>query len=260
MSTSKGSGVGFADVTEVLSPRMLRFLMIRSRPNQVIDFDPNRDVDIVNLYNKHDDVERAAWGLDVKQPEAVTQRFDRMHFYTYPERGEHTTRSKPVRPSFRVAALVGQANEEVDDAVATLRAMGHLPPGKGDSEVAERIEEARRWLGAYAPESKLRIELQTSIPDSIAIGNAEASIFGELAALLRGHLEENAPLTEDSFKTAIFAALRSAEVNPRAFFGLAYEVLLGRSDGPAMSPFLLSMGARTLPLLDLAAARAQSRP
>jgi lysyl-tRNA synthetase class 1 len=257
MSTSKGSGVGFADVTEVISPRMLRFLMIRSKPNQVIDFDPNRDVDIVNLYNKHDSVERAAWGLEDKQPEAVVQRFDRMHFYTYPDRGDHRSSPLPVRPSFRVAALVGQANETEEGAVAALRAMGHLPPGRGDAEVTLRIEEAKRWLEAYAPQSTLRIELRDSLDGALEIGQDEAGVFGTLATLLRAHLDGSAAQTEDSFKTAMFSALRSADLDPRAFFGLAYRVLLGRDDGPAMSPFLLSMAARTLPMLDAAAAAGQ---
>lgn len=252
MSTSKGAGVGFADVTEVLSPRMLRFLMIRPRPNQVIDFDPNRDADIVNLYNKHDSVELAAWGLEEKQPEAVVQRFDRMHFYTYPERGDHRQRPHPVRPSFRAAALVGQAHDTDEGAVAALRVMGHLPEGRGDEEVAERIREAKRWLGAYAPDSRLRIELVAGIDPGLEIGSAEAEVFGELARRLREHVEGHSPRTEDSFKTEIFAALRERELQPRAFFQLAYRVLLGREDGPAMSPFLLSMGARALPLLEAA--------
>jgi len=250
MSTSKGSGVGFVDVTEVLSPRMLRFLMIRSRPNQVIDFDPNRDVDIVNLYNKHDAVERAAWGLEDKQPEAVVQRWDRMHFYTYPARGDHRSRPIPVRPSFRVSALVGQANETQEGAVSALRAMGHLPVERGEDEVGRRIDEATRWLGAYAPGSALRIELQEALPPSLVITEAEASVFGSLAGLLRAHLSGGSPQTEDSFKSAIFGALCAQEMNPREFFVLAYRVLLGRPDGPAMSPFLLSVGARALPLLD----------
>ena len=52
----------------------------------------------------------------------------------------------------------------------------------------------------------------------------------------------------------MFAALRAADLNPRAFFGLAYRALLGREDGPAMSPFLLTMGEKVLPLLEDAAA------
>jgi len=255
MSTSKGSGVGFVDVTEVLSPRMLRFLMIRSRPNQVIDFDPNRDVDIVNIYNKHDSVERAAWGFEEKQPEAVVQRWDRIHFYTYPDRGEHRSQPAPVRPSFRVSALVGQASDSQSEAVASLRAMGHLPPDRGDAEVGQRIEEAGRWLGAYAPDSSLRIELQSVLPEDIPVAVPEATVFAELAALLRSHLDGSSPQTEDSFKTAMFSALRASQLNPREFFSLGYRVLLGRPDGPAMAPFLLSMGDRALPLLDEAAAR-----
>jgi lysyl-tRNA synthetase class I len=128
--------------------------------------------------------------------------------------------------------------------------MGHLPAERGEDEVGRRIDEAIRWLGAYAPDSALRIELQDALPPSLVITEAEASVFGSLAGLLRAHLGGGSPQTEDSFKTAIFGALRAQEMNPREFFALAYRVLLGRPDGPAMSPFLLSVGARALPLLD----------
>ena len=140
------------------------------------------------------------------------ERFDRMHFYTYPERGDHRSRPAPVRPSFRVAAMVGQANQDVEGAIATLRAMGHLPPDRGDDEVASRIEEAARWLGAYAPDSKLRIELRDHLDETLQIGSAEAGIFAELAALLRAHLDGSEPLTDDQLKTKMFAALRAADL------------------------------------------------
>ncbi|MEE2828153.1 MAG: hypothetical protein VX498_03110, partial [Myxococcota bacterium] len=208
---------------------------------------------IVNLYNKHDAVERAAWGLEDKQPEAVIQRFDRMHFYAYPERGDHRAAPAPVRPSFRVAALVGQAKDSESEAVATLRSMGHLPAERGDAEVAERVEEAKRWLAAYAPDSKLRIELNRTVPEDLVITAAERAVFAELAVHLRTHLDGPEALSESEFKTRIFDALRSRDLPPRPFFQLAYQALLGREDGPAMSPFLLSMGEKVLPLLDQAA-------
>jgi lysyl-tRNA synthetase class I len=149
-----------------------------------------------------------------------------------------------------VSALVGQANETQEGAVSALRAMGHLPAERGEDEVGHRIDEATRWLGAYAPGSALRIELQDVLPPSLVITEAEASVFGSLAGLLRAHLDGGVSQTEDSFKSAVFGALHAQEINPREFFVLAYRVLLGRPDGPAMSPFLLSVGARALPLLD----------
>jgi lysyl-tRNA synthetase class I len=252
MSTSKGSGAGFVDVADVLSPRMLRFLMIRSRPNQVIDFDPNRDADILNLYAKHDAAERAAWGVEEKQPEAVVQRLNRMHFYTYPDRGEHQAKPLPVRPSFRIVALAAQATDGDQEAVDTLRTMGHVPAERGDAEVRERVAESKQWLGSYAPDSRLRIELNEQVPSDLERSDREKAVFRELAEQLGSHVDGSVPLLDDTFKQHIFNTLRANDLNPKAFFRTAYLALLGREDGPALSPFLLSMGAKALPLLEQA--------
>ncbi len=248
MSTSKGAGVSFAAVSEVLSPAMLRFLMVRAEPHKVIDFDPNRTPDIVNLYNEHDRTERLAHGVVHKEPEALVAKLDRVHFFTYPDRGELPD-APPPRVKFPLAAIVGQSVETVDEAVATMRAMGHLPEGAGDAETAQRVEEARRWLEAYAPDSKLRIELNDAVPADLAIDDATRGVFGAMAADLAGHVDGSAPLTEQDFKGRIFGHIRDAGLEQRPFFALAYEALLGRPNGPQLSTFLMSLGARALPLL-----------
>jgi len=255
MSTSKGAGVSFVEVTEVLSPSMLRFLMVRSEPHKAIDFDPNRTPDIVNLYNEHDRTERVAHGVVAKEPEALVQKLDRVHFYTYPERGDLTGVEAPTRVKFPLAAIVGQSVETVDEATATLRAMGHLPEGRGDEEAALRVGEARAWLDAYADDSKLRISLNQSIPSGLEIGAPEGAVFAAMAADLRAVVEGAEALTEDDFKSRIFAHIREAGLEQRPFFATAYEALLGRPNGPQLSTFLMSLGARALPLLDEAASR-----
>ncbi len=253
MSTSKGAGVSFAEVTEVLSPSMMRFLMVRSEPNKVIDFDPNRTPDIVNLYNEHDRTERVAHGIVTKEPDALVSKLDRVHFYTYPERGELAGREAPARVKFPLAAIVGQSVETAEEATATLRAMGHLPEGRGHAETALRVGEARSWLGAYADDSKLRIALNDAVPADLEIDDASRAVFAGMAADLAAHVDGTEVLTEQDFKGRIFAHICDAGIEQRPFFGVAYEALLGRPNGPQLSTFLMSLGARALPLLNEAA-------
>jgi lysyl-tRNA synthetase class 1 len=249
MSTSKGAGVGFAEVTEVLSPSMLRFLMVRSEPHKVIDFDPNRTADIVNLYTEHDRTERVAHGVITKEPEALAKKLDRVHFFTYPDRGDLTGQDPPARVKFALAAIVGQSVETSAEAVSTLRAMGHLPPDRGDEETVQRVAEARSWLAFYAKDSKLRISLNDSVPPAVELDDASRAVFAGITSDLQGHVDGTAPLTEQAFKGRMFAHIGEAGLEQRPFFALAYQTLLGRPDGPPLSSFLMSLGARALPLL-----------
>jgi len=53
MATSKGQGVAAHAIAEVLPPEQLRFLFLRPRPNQVIDFDPEGET-IPRLFDEFD--------------------------------------------------------------------------------------------------------------------------------------------------------------------------------------------------------------
>lgn len=253
MSTSKGAGASFAEVAETLSPGMLRFLMVRSRPNQVIDFDPDRDADIINLYNEFDRVERLAHGQVGSEPEALVTRMRAMHGYAVPDAGDVDGTEPPVRVPFKAAALVGQSVDDPAEAADVLRRMGHLPEGRGDAETVARVEEARSWLATYAPDSNLRIELVDRVPEDVELSAAERAVFGALADDLAAHVSGERPLGERELKGRIFSHIAEAGVEQRAFFGTAYQVLLGRSSGPQLNTFLLSMGGKALGLLREAA-------
>ncbi len=253
MSTSKGAGVGFAEVAEVIAPTMLRFLMVRSEPNKVIDFDPNRTPDVVNLYNEHDRVERLAYGVVGSEPEALVKRFDRVHEYVYPDRGELAQGAAPPQVKFPLAALVGQSVETLDDAVATLRRLGHVGEDDDESLVARRVAETQRWLAAYAPDSKLRIELNDGLPADLEIDDDTRAVFGAIADDLQASADGTVPLTEAELKTRIFLHVREAGLEQRPFFTTAYRALLGRESGPQLATFLASVGARAVPLLREAA-------
>jgi lysyl-tRNA synthetase, class I len=253
MSTSGGAGVSFAEVAGTLSPSMLRFLMVRSRPNQVIDFDPNRDADIINLYNEFDRVERLAHGQVGNEPEALVKRMQAMHTYAVPDAGEVLGTEPPVRVPFKAAALVGQSVDDPEEAADVLRRMGHLPEGRGDAETVDRVREARSWLHNYAPDSNLRIALNERVPDDVELTDADRAVFAALAVDLAGHVSGDLVLGEREFKGRIFSHIGDAGLDQRAFFGTAYAVLLGRPSGPQLNTFLLSMGSKALPLLEQAA-------
>src|ERR1043165_6474374 len=51
MSTSKGRGAAAHTIAEVIPPEQLRFLFLRPRPNQAIDFDPEGTDAVPRLFD-----------------------------------------------------------------------------------------------------------------------------------------------------------------------------------------------------------------
>jgi len=148
----------------------------------------------------------------------------------------------------------GYTVDSAADAVSVLRKMGHLPDDVGGDSTAARVEATRRWLEVYAPDSKLRIEMNSALPEGLVTTQADRAVFRALASDLSGHVSGEAVLTEQEFKARIYQHIRDAELEQGPFFALAYEALLGRSSGPQLSSFLMSMADRAVPLLEAAAA------
>src|SRR5204862_4687245 len=65
-STSKGTGAAAHTLAEVIPPEQLRFLFLRPRPNQVIEFDPAGTDAIPRLFDEFDRIADAAAGREVK--------------------------------------------------------------------------------------------------------------------------------------------------------------------------------------------------
>src|SRR5688500_10270641 len=65
MSTSKGRGAAAHRIADVLPPEQLRFLFVRPRPNQVIEFDPDGTDAVPRVFDEFDKFAAATAGRDV---------------------------------------------------------------------------------------------------------------------------------------------------------------------------------------------------
>ena len=66
MSTSKGRGAAAHTIAEVVPPEQLRFLFLRPRPNQAIEFDPDGTDAVPRLFDEFDRFAAATAGREVK--------------------------------------------------------------------------------------------------------------------------------------------------------------------------------------------------
>ncbi|MGH2455952.1 MAG: lysine--tRNA ligase, partial [Candidatus Limnocylindria bacterium] len=157
MSTSRGRGAAAHRIAEVVPPEQLRLLFLRPRPNQAIDWDPDGTDAIPRLFDESDRIAAAAVGRQVKGelPPDPERLFAAV---LVDPRADPRQEGAAYRPPFGHLALLVQvpgvdvrARMEAEKGAALTRLEGRI--------LEERIQAARAWLDAYAPE-RARLAVQ----------------------------------------------------------------------------------------------------
>lgn len=216
MSSSKGNVLSIGRVLEVVPPDVLRYLVIRERPQRTIDFDPG--LPLLKLVDELDDA--AATDRDVRSVEL-----------------SRAAGFEPVGVPFKHLVVVAQA-ARFDPArtLEILRRTGY--PDAAAAAVEARLGYARRWLESFAPED-LRFEVADSLPPAADELDAEQRRFlGALAERLRPGDDG------DAVHAAIYEVAGGFEgVKPGRLFQAIYVALLGKRRGPRAGWFVSLLGA-----------------
>src|SRR5450759_3763662 len=225
MSTSKGQGVAAHTIAEVLPPEQLRFLFLRPRPNQVIDFDPEGDT-IPRLFDEFDRIAAATAGHEVKGELPA----DHERVFAYSLLGpspDVMAAAEAFRPAFGHLALLLQIPGV--DIAARMEAEKGAPLTQMESALlAERVASARAWLDSYAPErARLAIKHDAVPPEVAALDDAQHGYLAALAAAA----ESERPGSGDAWQAIIFRVAAETELASGRAFGALYAAFLGRSNG-----------------------------
>ena len=226
MSTSKGRGAAAHAIADVIPPEQLRFLFLRPRPNQAIEFDPEGTDAIPRLFDEFDRFAAATAGQQVKGE--IPSGFEATFRY----------------------ALLDPSADVVQEAAAFRAAFSHLAlllqiPGidlterveaeKGSPLTAreraifdDRVAAARAWLEAYAPD-RARLVVRETLPASVSELEADQRVF--LGALADA-ASTNAPSSGDAWQAAIFASATDTGLVAGRAFAAVYGAFLGRANGP----------------------------
>ncbi len=226
MSTSKGQGVAAHTIAEVLPPEQLRFLFLRPRPNQVIDFDPEGDT-IPRLFDEFDRIAAATAGREVKGE--LPSDHERLFAYSLLGPSPDVTGAAAAfRPAFAHLALLLQI-PGVDIAARMEAEKGAPLTDMELALLAERVASARAWLESYAPERARLAVRRDEMPAEVgALDEAQRAYLAALAA----SAEAEKPGSGDAWQTLIFrVASETGLVSGRAF-GALYAAFLGRTNGP----------------------------
>ena len=235
MSTSRGQGVAAHTIAEVLPPEQLRFLFLRPRPSQVIDFDPEGDT-IPRLFDEFDRIAAATAGREVKGELPA----DHESLFAYSLLGptpDVDAAAAAFRPAFGHLALLLQIpGVDVEERMTAEK--GSALTELEQSVLAQRVASARAWLDSYAPE-RARLAVQhDAVPPAVAdLGGDQRSYLAALAVAAQAER----PGSGDAWQALIFRVAGEVGLASDRAFGALYAAFLGRTNGPRAGWLLASL-------------------
>ena len=236
MSTSKGRGAAAHSIAEVIPPEQLRFLFLRPRPNQAIEFDPEGTDAIPRLFDEFDRFAAATAGREVKGE--LSTGFEATFRYALLDpAADVAEEAAAFRPAFAHLAMLLQ----IPGADVAARVEAEKGSALAERERAirdERVASARAWLDGYAPDAARLAVRRDALPATAAGLLPEQTRF--LAELSSASGRE-APAGGDAWQSLIFATAANDELPPRRAFEAIYLAFLGRPSGPRAGWLLASL-------------------
>jgi lysyl-tRNA synthetase class 1 len=157
MSSSTGVTVTIADMLQVMPPEVLRYLIIRAKPEKHIDFDPARIIDLIDEFDR-------ATGRAVelsRTKEYLKSDIPFTHLVT----------------AVQIASDLSGIREVLDRS-------GY--DGHDEASVRRRVLNVENWLTSYAPDSAI-FEVQEMLPDAVKnLSDEQRAGLGTLASRIQG--------------------------------------------------------------------------
>ncbi len=239
MSSSKGVGTSAIEVSKILPPELLRFLIVRTPMETHLDFNPYGDT-MLNLFDDYDRCLNAYFDkLENNIPEGkkgeVLSDFARIielsEVRPLPEK-------RLFLPRFRTIVNLIKTSTDL------LQFFENQKGSTLNSEEKEQLEErevyARVYLDKYADKEDT-IEFIEKMPDNIMLNDKERLFLEELSKQL-SNLKIAPTDQKDQIQTIIFDILKKNNLSPRNVFKSFYQITIGRDGGPRAADLILEFG------------------
>lgn len=210
MASSKGIGLNAEQLLEVLPPEVVRFLMIKTRPNQAVEFNPNGTLIIPTLF---DEYQKYADAYFNKTDEDMARIFEL----------SQVTDEVVRPPSLRFSVLAQWVQ------------MPNMADAIKEQGLTEWAKYARIWVERFAPDSD-KFAIQEEIPEVASQMKSEQKEFLRAVADLLDGAED-----PDELQKAIYEKSKEIGISSKDAFGAIYGALLGKNSGPKAGWLILSL-------------------
>lgn len=209
MHSSTGVVVTINEMLDVVPPEVLRYLIIRNKPEKHIEFDPG--MPLLNLVDEYDQRKGDVRALELSQIGG----------------------SGPFEIPFRhMVTAVQIARGDRDLLVKALQRSGY-ETGRTD-EIMGRATNVEKWLDKYAP-SFVKFQVQENIPPAVNnLSPEERRGLGILA-------DRIACKTAAEIHDLVYEVAKEIGIDSKKFFEAIYISFLGDRQGPKVGWFLASL-------------------
>lgn len=212
MSSSKGIGASARDMANLLPPEVLRFLMMRTKPNSPVNFDTHEE-GIVKLFNEFDRAHTRYFAKQATPDEAMTYRLACLR------------EPQPYKPANIQLATALVQMPHLDARAEMAKRLGALTPAD-EGHLDERLASAREWVANFAAEEE-KTRLQETLPARAAeLSHVQRAFLHALADSLPEKWED------DAIQSRVFEVARMTPIEQPQAFKAIYRVFLDREAGP----------------------------
>ncbi len=208
MSSSKGRGYSATAMVEILPPELLRFLMVKTRLNLAINFDPEESETIPKLFDEYQEYAQ--------------------HYFS-------DTKDDYARV-FELSQ-VGGVKKPTDLRFARIAQMIQMPNTESEIEkenAQEWAEYARIWIERFAQE-KDKFLVQKDIPDISDLNTEQKKYLQELSVKLENNLDT------ERIQEIVYGTSKEMGLSSKDAFKAIYTSLLGKDHGPKASELIASL-------------------
>ncbi len=219
MSSSKGIGVSAVEVSQILPPEILRFLMVRPKPMQHIDFDPGAEHTIPKLFDDFDTARNSS--------EADLQRIWQLS--AVEGAGE-----KYFVPRFSdLINLVQMPNINIEKEAELKK--GSKLTNEDLRALERRVKYVNIYLDRFAPE-KIKFNVKDTLPkEARDLSPNQKILLMKITQLLEKSNEA------EKFQNAVYQSGKDLGLSSAETFQAIYRSLIGKDSGPKAAWLILSL-------------------
>jgi lysyl-tRNA synthetase class 1 len=211
MHSSTGLAISINDMLDIVPPEVLRYLIIRQKPEKHIEFDPG--LSFLNLIDEYDQVEGDKRAYQLSRTEGI----------------------KPSKIPFRHMVTAVQIAQDRDfEYLLTVLKRTDYDISNIDA-IRQRANNARNWLLKYAP-IFVKFKVQENIPPQVKSFTKEQKLA---LAILADEIEHG--MSGQEIHDNLYKVAQETGLDGKQVFETVYLALLGLKSGPRAGHFLASL-------------------
>lgn len=208
MSSSKGRGSSASDMLEILPPELLRFIMVKTKINQAINFDPAGET-IPKLF---DEYQTAANAYYEKTDEDLARTFELSQIGAIKK-----------TPTVRFSILAQWVQ------------MPNMQEEIKKQSLEEWAKYAKIWVEKYAPDSE-KFLVQETMPEAAKnLSKIQKQYLRKIASML------DQKWSGEDFQKELYELSKEMNIPTKEAFGAIYLALIGKDHGPKAGWLILSL-------------------